>query len=76
MHEGEIRRLRDKGFKPYRKKPIVIHARHMDEPFTTETMEGQLKGKAGDYLIVGVKGEHYPCDKKIFEETYDEVIEK
>ena len=46
------------------------------EPFTVETMEGPLKGKAGDYLMIGVKGEAYPCDKEIFDETYEIIKDK
>jgi hypothetical protein len=34
-------------------------------------MEGPLEGKVGDYLMIGIKGEMYPCDKDIFEETYE-----
>ena len=32
-----------------------------------------MKGKAGDYLIEGIKGELYPCDKEIFKETYEKI---
>jgi hypothetical protein len=55
------------------KKPIPVKCAQINEPFTVETMEGPMKGKAGDYLIVGVRGEAYPCDKEIFEETYEIV---
>lgn len=55
------------------KKPIPIKAEQRDEPFTVETLEGTLKGKAGDYLVVGVNGEQYPVDREIFEKTYDQV---
>ena len=57
------------------KKPIPIRAEQQDKPFTTKTMEGTLDGKAGDYLVTGVKGEQYPVDREIFEETYEEVDE-
>ncbi len=53
------------------KKPIPVRCYQMPEAFRVETMEGQLEGKAGDYLMVGIKGEMYPCDLAIFEETYD-----
>ena len=62
----------------YIKKPIPIFAKQQDVPFATHTMEGVLQGKAGDYLVTGVKGEQYPVDREIFEETYelvDEVME-
>lgn len=38
-----------------------------------ETLEGTMEGKPGCYVIKGVKGEFYPCDKEIFEQTYEEV---
>lgn len=53
------------------KKPIPVKCFQMKEPFSVETMEGVLEGKAGDYLMVGIKGEMYPCDKAIFEESYE-----
>lgn len=57
-----------------RKKPVIVHAMQMQEPFTTQTLEGEVKnGKPGDYLMVGVRGEVYPCRKDIFEETYDVI---
>jgi len=56
-----------------RKKPITIKAIQMDKDFEVETLEGNHKGKAGDYLLEGVKQEVYPCRKDIFEETYKKV---
>ena len=61
--------------KIYMKKPIPIKAERMEKPFEVKTLEGVMKGKAGDYLITGVRGEQYPCDAGIFEETYEEVKE-
>lgn len=37
------------------------------------TLEGDHIGKAGDYIIQGVKGELYPCKPDIFEQTYEMV---
>lgn len=36
------------------------------------TLEGNMKAKnkAGDYLIKGIQGEFYICEKDIFEKTY------
>jgi len=62
------------NFKVYRKKPVGVKAVQMEKEFEVGTLEGVLKGKAGDYLIEGVKGELYPYDKEIFEETYEEVF--
>ena len=42
---------------------------------TVATLEGQVRAKVGDYIIRGVRGEYYPCEKSIFEETYDEYEE-
>ncbi|TKK67704.1 hypothetical protein FC093_13210 [Ilyomonas limi] len=60
-------------FKQAVKKPIPVRCVQINEPFKVETLEGTLEGKAGDYLMVGIKGEMYPCAKDIFEETYDIV---
>jgi hypothetical protein len=59
------------NFQKAAKKPIPIRCVQLLEPFQIETMEGLMQGKASDYLIVGIKGEMYPCDKAIFEETYE-----
>lgn len=61
----------DGGLKPCRKKPLTVHALQIHEPFVVSTLEGMLQGKAGDYLMVGIDGEKYPCDKEIFEKSYD-----
>lgn len=45
----------------------------MDCDFQVVTLEGVMRGKPGDYLAQGIKGELYPVDARIFEETYDEV---
>lgn len=42
----------------------------MSAEFTVYTLEGKMKGKSGDYLIIGIEGENYPCDKNIFEKLY------
>lgn len=40
------------------------------------TLEGTMSGKIGDYLIKGVRGEFYFCDKDVFHESYYEVEER
>lgn len=57
-------------FKLYMKLPIPIKAIQIKIPFKVETLEGVMKGKAYDYLLVGINGERYPCDKEIFEKSY------
>ena len=41
------------------------------------TIEGEMKmvNKTGDYLIKGIHGEFYFCEKAIFEESYEEYEE-
>ena len=54
------------------KRPIVVQAKQIDHEFRVNTLEGNYKhGKAGDYLMRGVDGELYICEKSIFEKTYD-----
>lgn len=60
------------GMTGCRKKPIVVHAKQIDEEFRVDTLEGNYKqGKPGDYLMRGIDGELYICDREIFEKTYD-----
>lgn len=60
----------DLVFKKAIKKPIPIKCIQINESFTVETMEGIMKGKKGDWLMVGVNGEMYPCDNEIFKKSY------
>jgi len=69
--KGKVPKLK---FQKAIKKPIAIRCIQIDEPFEVETMEGLMKGKKGDYLIVGIHGEMYPIDKKIFLKTYDIAV--
>ena len=39
------------------------------------TLEGSHRICPGDWIITGVKGEHYPCKPDIFEQTYEKVAE-
>jgi hypothetical protein len=38
-----------------------------------ETLEGEMRGDVGDWIICGVKGEFYPCKPDIFAATYEAV---
>jgi len=69
----------------FRKKPVVIEATQWfemgDHPavrfgkFTKrpliDTLEGEHYVLPGDWIITGVKGEHYSCKPDIFEMTYE-----
>lgn len=41
--------------------------------FSVHTLEGTMTFAPHDMLIIGVKGEVYPCKADIFEQTYDAV---
>ena len=64
---GELPKLH---FQTAVKKPIPVRCYQIYEPFEVETLEGKMTGKPGDWLMVGPKGELYPCDQEIFELTY------
>ena len=38
-----------------------------------DTLEGSHYVTPGDWIITGVKGEHYPCKPDIFEMTYQAI---
>jgi hypothetical protein len=75
----------------FRKKPVVIEATQWfkmgDHPevveatlsgmpvFWIETLEGGHIVTPADWIITGVKDEHYPCKPDIFEATYEAVYE-
>ena len=63
----------DLNFNKAIKRPIPVRCIQINEDFEVHTLEGIMKGKKGDWLFVGVSGEMYPCDNKIFELTYDLV---
>jgi hypothetical protein len=58
-------------YKKALKKPIPVRCIQMEEAFEVETLEGLMKGQPGDWLMIGVNGEMYPCAREIFEKTYD-----
>ena len=43
--------------------------------YLIDTLEGAMTVTPGDWIITGVKGEHYPCKPDIFEATYERVDE-
>lgn len=38
-----------------------------------QTLEGVMRVTPGDWIITGIKGEHYPCKPDIFAATYEAV---
>lgn len=59
--------------KKYRKKPIVIEAYKCTKKEIIHTLEGDMIASVGDYVIIGVQGEKYPCKADIFLRTYERV---
>jgi hypothetical protein len=56
---------------PCMKLPVVVHSLQMDEEFRVQTLEGDYaQGKPGDYLMRGIDGELYICDRSIYERSY------
>lgn len=48
------------------------YARHIIDAFGwVPTLEGGHVVSPGDWIITGVKGEHYPCKPDIFAATYE-----
>jgi hypothetical protein len=58
-------------FEKVKKKSLPVEAVQIDEPFEVETIEGIMRGKPGDFLMRGVRGELYVCDRSIYNETYE-----
>lgn len=54
-----------------RKKPIEIGYRVAEQVELIPTLEGTMRANAGDYIITGINGEHYPCKPDIFLRSYD-----
>lgn len=52
---------------------LVLKVKNGNTNILIETLEDIMGGKPGCYIIKGVEGELYPCDKEIFEQTYEEV---
>ena len=51
----------------------VSYAEAANPVLKINTLEGEMTGKIGDYIIKGVNGEFYPIKAEIFLETYERV---
>lgn len=45
----------------------------IDQFILIRTLEGEMRADPGDWIIRGVRGEHYPCKPDIFAATYEAV---
>lgn len=57
-------------FSQFTKHPIPIQAYQLKKKVLIKTLEGQMVGNKGDWIIKGIKGELYPCKDDIFRESY------
>ena len=55
------------------KNEIILRMDQQPQHVIIKTLEGDMRGDLGDWIIRGVKGEFYPCKPDIFEATYDPV---
>ena len=51
------------------------HVENDGRIFKIFTLEGTMLASPDDWIIKGVKGEHYPCKPDIFDATYERVEE-
>lgn len=59
----------------YRKKPVVIEAYQCEKEEIIHTLEGDMLASVGDFVIIGLRGEKYPCKPDIFWKTYEQVTD-
>ena len=57
----------------FRAKPVVITAERLAEPLIVQTLEGDMQGNPGDWLIKGTRGEFYPCKDDVFRQKYEPI---
>jgi hypothetical protein len=62
-------------FRLVKKKPVIVHAMEMHQPFRAEDQKGNMTvGDRGDYLMKGINGEFYCCPRDVFFKSYDRVL--
>ena len=57
------------------KKPVIVKVKRLNEDVIIKTLEGNMIGRKGSFIIEGVTGEVYPCREDIFFKTYNFVKE-
>lgn len=56
--------------------PAVVYSGKDDagnEHYNIKTLKGWMCVQPGDWIITGIKGEHYPCKPDIFAATYEVI---
>ena len=54
-------------------KTALTRAQVLDRDVSVRTLEGEVKGRAGDYLATGPEGEQYPIPREAFEMMFQRV---
>lgn len=58
----------------YKNGPAKEQVRlHANGTLSIPTLEGEMRAQVGDWVIMGVVGEVYPCKPAIFEATYEAI---
>lgn len=52
-----------------------FYVKHDTLELVIKTLEGDMIAPLDSFIIRGVEGEYYPCQKEIFEKTYEYVTE-
>jgi len=66
----EIKEWCPKALKKASDLSVIIEG---DRSLIIETLEGDMRLRAGDYLIKGIANEYYPCKNEVFIRSYEEV---
>lgn len=57
--------------KPHAKKAKRWPFKYRGDKLIIPTLEGDMQASQGDWIIVGVQGEIYPCKPDVFDATYE-----
>jgi hypothetical protein len=52
------------------KKPVIVKAFQANSDMIIKTLEGNMKAKKGDWIIIGLNNERYPVKPDIFDKSY------
>jgi hypothetical protein len=55
------------------KQPIPVEAEFAAADGVCETMEGPVRFRAGDAILTGPRGEHWPVQRDLFLASYDPI---
>lgn len=59
-----------KDMKTCVQKPVELKAEQLTEKTTIHSLQGDVVGNKGDWLITGVKGEQWPVRDEVFKKKY------